>query len=393
MRSIRSRITVTYAALFLITGAVLLALMYVMLNSAIKPDKKYDGDYRSGPNREREYNVPGSEEEWEWQLESARGQQREEALRLVKITATIALAVASLGALGVGWIFAGRMLRPVSEITELTRQLSESTLDQRLNLKGPDDELKQLGDTIDDMLGRLEQSFESQKRFAGQASHELRTPLAIIGGEADVTLGDPNASEREKEMARAIRAQVNRSQRLVEGMLVLARSDANVISREWVDLADLAGDSMEEVLSLADRSQIEVEIDLDTAPLMGDGVLLHSLVVNLYMNAVQYNHVRGWIRVKVWSDNESSKIRVENSGDDVSSQEMERLFRPFQRGRGLDQDDRKQGGFGLGMAIVRSVTAVHGGEIYATPRDAGGLDITVEFARAPYENETYIHHM
>lgn len=381
MSTIRAKITVTYAALFLVTGAVLLILMYVMLSSALEPPKKYDNGYR--PEKNHEYSVPGTEEEWEWQLESAKGEQREEALRLVKITAAIALGVAFLGALGIGWIFAGRMLQPVSDITEHARALGESTLDQRISLQGPEDELKQLADTIDDMLSRLEQSFESQKRFAAQASHELRTPLAIIGGEADVTLADPEATDREKATARAVRAQVDRSQRLVEGLLVLARSDANVMNHERIDLADLAGDSMEDVVTLADRAQIEIDLELAAAPMQGDSVLLHSLVVNLCVNAIQYNRPSGWVRVKVWSDETSSLLRVENSGDEIPSAEIERLFRPFQRGRGLDQDNRQQGGFGLGMAIVRSVTAAHSGEIDAVPRDGGGLDITVRFPKTP----------
>lgn len=383
MKTIRSRITVTYAALFLVTGAVLLALMYIMLSSALQPPKKYDDGNHGRPSPEREYTVPGTEEEWEWQLDEARGQQRDEALRLVKITAAIALGVASLGALGVGWIFAGRMLQPVSDITEHARQLGELTLDQRINLQGPDDELKQLADTIDDMLDRLEQSFDSQKRFAAQASHELRTPLAIIGGEADVTLANPRASDEEKAAARAIRTQVNRSQRLVEGLLVLARSDAKVINRERLDLADLAGDSMEEVLALADQSQVQLELELESAPVSGDPVLLQSLVLNLYINAIQYNRPSGWVRVKVWSEFSRSQIRVENTGAGIASSEIERLFRPFQRGHGLDQDDRRRGGFGLGMAIIRAVTSAHHGEIHARPREGGGLDITVEFPDSP----------
>lgn len=383
MRTIRAKLTATYAALFLVTGAALLILMYVMLNSALEPPKKYDNGYRDGYSHDHEYAVPGTEEEWEWQLESAKGEQRDEALRLVKITAVIALGVAFLGALGVGWIFAGRMLQPVSEITEHARQLGESTLDQRINMEGPNDEVRQLADTIDDMLSRLEQSFDSQKRFAAQASHELRTPLAIIGGEADLVLANPESSERELEAAHAIRAQVNRSQRLVEGLLVLARSDANVITREQVDLADLAGDSLEDVLTMANASQIEVDLELDTALMPGDSVLLRSLLGNLYMNAIQYNHTGGWVRVNVWSENGISKIQVENSGNEIPAAEMERLFRPFQRGFGLDQDDRQQGGFGLGMAIVRSVTAAHNGEIRALPRDGGGLDITISFPQGP----------
>lgn len=378
MRTIRARITVTYAALFLVSGAVLLVLMYVMLSSALEPaDKGYKGDYK--PPYGTEQKMPGSPEEWEERIDYEKKQQRDEALRLVKITAAIALGVAFLGALGIGWVFSGRMLQPVSDITNHAKELGESTLDKRLNLHGPDDELKRLADTIDDMLNRLEQSFDSQKRFAAQASHELRTPLAIIGGEADITIADDNATNREQEMARTIRQQVDRSQRLVEGLLVLARSDANVINRESIDLADLAGDSIEDVIPLADKSQLDIDLDLATAPVLGDSVLLHSLLLNLYINAIQYNRPHGWIRVKVWSENNSSLVRVENSGDEIPASEMERLFKPFQRGRGLDQGERQQGGFGLGMAIIRSVTGAHNGEITALPRQGGGLDITVSF--------------
>lgn len=382
MRTIRARITVAYAALFLVSGAVLLVLMYVMLSSALEPPPKNYRDDRK-PEYNNELTVPGSPEEWQERVEYEKGQQRDEALRLVKITAAIALAVAFVGALGIGWIFSGRMLRPVSDITLHAQELSESTLGKRINLQGPDDELKELADTIDDMLTRLEQSFDSQKRFAAQASHELRTPLAIIGGEADISIADPEATSRELEMAQTIRQQVNRSQRLVEGLLVLARSDANVISRERIDLADLAGDSLEDVIVLADRAHLEVDLELSAAPIQGDSVLLHSLFINLYTNAIQYNRPQGWIQVKVWSEGNHSLVRVENSGHDVPEDEMERLFRPFQRGRGLDQGDRQQGGFGLGMAIIRSVTAAHNGDIQAVPRDGGGLDITVQFPTSP----------
>ena len=380
MRTIRARITVTYAALFLVSGAVLLVLMYVMLSSALEPPRKgYKDDHY--PPYGTEYQTPGSTEEWEERIDWEKEQQRDEALRLVKITAAIALGVVFLGALGIGWVFSGRMLRPVSDITEHARELGESTLDKRINLQGPDDELKRLADTIDDMLNRLEQSFESQKRFAAQASHELRTPLAIIGGEADIALADPEGSERVLAMAGTIRQQVDRSQRLVEGLLVLARSDAKVINREPIDLADLAGDSIEDVVQLADQSHLEIDLDLSTAPMHGDSVLIHSLLLNLYINAIQYNRPHGWIRVKVWCDSDSSLVRVENSGNEIPANEVERLFKPFQRGRGLDQQDRRQGGFGLGMAIVRSVTTAHHGEITALPRQGGGLDITVGFPK------------
>ncbi|MCO5219203.1 MAG: ATP-binding protein [Thermomicrobiales bacterium] len=377
MRTVRARLTLTYAALFLITGTVLIALMYVMLSSALEPPPKPKND-NPKPDQHYEYTMPGNEDEWQQQLESAKGEQREEALRQVKISAAIALAVASVGALGVGWVFAGRMLRPVRDITEHAQEASESTLDRRINLQGPDDELKELADTIDAMLARLEQSFQSQKRFAAQASHELRTPLAIMGGEADVTLAEADSDEHARALASVVRAQVDRSERLVEGLLVLARSDSSVINRASLDLADLAGDALEDVIAIADRAHIEIDLDLETARVSGDAVLLRSLLTNLYLNAIQYNRDGGWMRVSVRKDGEHSLIRIENSGDLVSQQDLDRLFQPFQRG--LDQADRKQGGFGLGMAIVRSVTAAHDGEIHANARESGGLDFTVRFA-------------
>lgn len=379
IRTVRARLTFTYAALFLVTGAVLLIIMYVMLSSALQPADKYDGkDYgkESYPTRQA---TPDSPEEWEHRIDEAKSQQRQDALRLVRITSGIALGVAAVGALGVGWMFAGRVLRPVRDITEHAQAASESTLDQRINLQGPDDELKELADTIDAMLGRLEQSFESQKRFAAQASHELRTPLAIMGGETDVALADREATASHQQMASAIRAQVNRSQRLVEGLMVLARSDSSVINREPIDLADLAGDCLQDVIALADKARVDIDANLTGALVAGDSVLLRSLILNLYVNAIQYNRSNGWVRVEVWQEGAFGLLRVENSGDEIPETEMERLFRPFQRGNGLDQQYRKQGGFGLGMAIIRSVTAAHHGEIRATPRPGGGLDITVKF--------------
>lgn len=381
MRTIRARLTITYAALFLVTGTVLIVLMYVMLSNTLDhPPPKPRDDYHQQTSQEI---MPTNEEDWQDQLDRAKGEQREEALRQVKITAAIALGVASVGALGVGWVFAGRMLRPVSEITEHAREASESTLDRRINLSGPDDELKELADTIDEMLSRLEQSFESQKRFAAQASHELRTPLAIMGGEADLALAEPGGPEQTSALARTVRSQVDRSERLVEGLLVLARSDSAVINRERIDLADLVGDTLEDIIALADRSRIEIDLDLTSAPVMGDRVLLGSLLTNLYLNAIQYNREGGWLRIRVGTADCQSFVRIENSGDVVAQEEMDRLFQPFQRGHGLDQSARKQGGFGLGMAIIRAVTAAHDGELQAHARESGGIDLTVKFATAP----------
>jgi signal transduction histidine kinase len=382
--TIRLRLTLIYAAMFFVTGAILLTMMYVLVDQALKPPDRPGGPgpdphamVQASPSAGQEFRdgLPQSEAELESRLDAAREEQRAEALRQVQIQAAIALVVTSIGALGLGWYFSGRMLRPIHEITLHAQHLSESTLGQRIALSGPDDELKQLADTIDLMLERLERAFESQRRFAAQASHELRTPIAIMGAEADIVLDAPDASARETELAKSVRAQATRSERLVSGLLVLARSESTMRENDRVDLADLAGDVIGEQVTDADAAHVRVDLELESAETTGDAVLLKHLIGNMVSNAIRYNHDGGFVRIEARREGGMSCVRVSNTGPIVEPDDLDRLFHPFQRG--MDVVSRREGGFGLGLAIIRSVTAVHSGELHATPRPEGGLVLTV----------------
>lgn len=382
--TIRLRLTLTYAALFLVAGALLLGLMYVLLDQALRPPDSADGagggppaawDREAARDTEGRYPLPSSRAELQRQLDAAREEQRSEALRQVQVQAGIALLVTSVVALGMGWFYAGRMLQPVRQITTHARQLSQTTLDQRIGLAGADDELKELADTVDAMLDRLAQAFDSQGRFAAQASHELRTPLAIMGAEADVVLGTPDVTEREQAMAEVVRAQVLRSEKLVTGLLVLAKSESTMRENEHVDLADIAGDVLGEQITAADAARITVNLELESAPTVGDEILLRHLIGNMVSNAIRHNVESGFLSLEVFRAGRSACIRVSNSGAAIPAEELDELFQPFRRG--LDSRSRREGGFGLGLAIIRAVTQVHGGEISATARPDGGLTLTV----------------
>ena len=372
--TVRLRLTLVYGGLFFIAGAVLLTLMYVLLSRSLEPPRPPEGEH--GPPPVEQQAADGTDTRTvEQQIQDARREERQAALRQVKIEAGIALVVTSVGALGLGWVVGGRVLRPIRDITAHAREASEANLDERIDLAGPEDELKELADTIDEMLERLRAAFDSQRRFAAQASHELRTPLAIMRAEADVALSAPDATERERTTARAIRTAAERSERLVAGLLVLARSESTMRDDDPVDLANLAGDVVGEYLRVADAAHIRVDLELDAARTTGDPVLLGQLIGNLVENGIRYNVSDGMLRVTVTCEPPWAVLRVRNSGRVIDEQELAALFRPFQRG--LDQQSRKAGGFGLGLAVVRSVVEAHHGEIDATPLPEGGLEVAV----------------
>jgi len=316
----------------------------------------------------------------EQQVESARQEERDAALRQVVIQGEIALIVASAVALILGWLAAGRVLRPVRAITAHARHASEATLGERIGLRGPPDELKELADTIDAMLARLEAAFAAQRRFSAEASHELRTPLAIIRAEADVALGDPDATEGERRLAGSIRDAVDRSERLVDGLFALARSESTLRDDARVDLAELVGDVVREQTRAASTAGVELDLDLGAATVAGDRTLLWRMVGNLVENAIGYNRPGGWVRVAAATEGDQAVVRVENSERTVDPAVVAELFEPFRRGA---RDRRGQpSGHGLGLAIVRSVAAVHGGSVTAEARAEGGLTVIARFPSA-----------
>jgi signal transduction histidine kinase len=308
---------------------------------------------------------------------------REETLHTL-LVGTGAALVALLGlSLLVGWLAAGRALRPVGKLTGRARQLSEEDLQQRLGLDGPNDELKELADTIDGMLDRLEKAFNAQRQFSASVSHELRTPLSVIRAEADVALADPDATERERVFAEKMRDAADRSESLLDSMLTLARSESTMSNREIVDLADLAGDTLSARTDGADRAGIEIDIDLHTAEVEADPWLLERVVVNLVDNAVKHNQPGGWVTLTVKAEGDEAVLQVANGGEVLSADQIDLILQPFQR------TNRNRPGYGLGMTIVQSVVKAHEGSIEVEPRAEGGLVVTV---RLPLASSTKPQH-
>jgi signal transduction histidine kinase len=251
--------------------------------------------------------------------------------------------------------------------------MSERNLDQRIAFDGPADELKELADTLDAMLARLDGAFQAQRRFAADVSHEIRTPLSIIKAEAEVTLGDGLSTERERRLARSVLEAADRAEALVASLLALGRSESTMLSHQVVDLAELAGDVVGERVEAANAAKVQLELDLGTALVEGDPYLLERLLANLVDNGITHNlDDGGWLRVSVDTRTSVVVVRVENSGPLLSDDDVDRITEPFHR----LSDDRP--GFGLGMAIVRSVVAAHDGFVKLRAGPQGGLSVTVE---------------
>jgi signal transduction histidine kinase len=384
--SIRLRLTLTYAVAFLVTGTGLLAVNYgllfsdfalapltakVILKEGVSQPAGQPSEAQRTPN-----DGSGADPDGNAQL---RNRARQQAVR----TAAIALAIMTLLVLTASWVVAGRMLRPVQTLTATTRRISEDRLHLRIALTGPRSELKELADTFDEMVARLEASFTSQRRFAGDASHELRTPLAIVRTSAEVLLAKPQTTIAQWEsMAQRVLTATGRAERLLDGLLALARSDSGVITQEPRDLAVAAAVALSEADHEAEAADLTIAPDLCPAPVSGDPALLDRLVRNLVDNAIRHNRPGGWIEVTTNGGDVTAVLSVRNSGDTIPPEEVDRLFEPFQR---LRSDRTVEGkSSGLGLAIVRSIVRAHRGTVEAAPMAGGGLQVIVTLpAREP----------
>ncbi len=280
-----------------------------------------------------------------------------------------------------GWLLAARMLKPLRDITGTAHRLSVANLHERIGLDGPRDELRDLADTFDGMLGRLDSAFASQRRFVANASHELRTPLAVMRAQVDVALDDPDVTRSQLlATSRVIRDAVDRCERLLDGLLVLAHSERGVDAAEPVDLADAATRVFDQLSAAAARRGIELRPSLRRAPVRGDQALLERMVANLLENAIAYNLSPGWVEVETTRLGGRAWVKVTNSGPRVPPGQVATLFEPFRR---LSRDRTGGGrGAGLGLSIVRSVARAHGGDVAAAARDSGGLTVEVELPAA-----------
>jgi signal transduction histidine kinase len=293
------------------------------------------------------------------------------------------LIIIIVGATG-GYLLAKQALRPIAKLTQTAKQMSTETLDQRIDLGGPDDELRELADTFDDMLARLNAAFESQRLFVANASHELRTPLSVISTELEVTLSDPNADVEElRRMGAVVASATDRAQRLVSSLLTLARLQAveagELEVRERVDLASLVPGVLHAVNAEAADKKINIDTATASAVTLGDPRLLERLIGNLVENAIRHNVPNGWLRVTTGQLGERVWLHVANGGPVIPANDVDTLFEPFRRGGRVRTATR---GAGLGLAIVRLIVDAHHGKLQAAAPPFGGLAIRIELPRA-----------
>ncbi|MFJ8077530.1 sensor histidine kinase [Streptomyces sp. NPDC096176] len=375
--TIRIRLTLLYGGMFLIAGILLLSIIYLFTAQALNvgvaelPFKIVEGkvqpttDWCTLPEE-------GSGEQFNQAVSACLAHQRELALDDLLRRSLFALLGLSIIAFAFGYAMAGRVLSPLGRITRTARQVAGSDLSRRIELDGPDDELKELADTFDEMLDRLERAFSAQQRFVANASHELRTPLAINRTLLEVHLSDPGAPVELQQLGRTLLATNERSEQLVEGLLLLARSDNQIVERKPVDLAEVASRAIDQVHAEADAKGVEVRGERAPAVVQGNGVLLERIALNLVQNAVRYNvPEEGWVEVTTEVEQGHAVLLVTNTGPVVPAYEIDNLFEPFRRLRQERTGSDK--GVGLGLSIARSVARAHGGRISAVPREGGGL--------------------
>jgi len=385
--TIRLRLTLLYGALFLVSGAALLTVTYLLVEhqytekgaslfvvtgratGRVSVAVQQPGTVADGAG----YRAPGFPTPT--QISADAHARSAAALNQLLINSGIALGIMALISIWLGWLVAGRALRPLRTITNTAREISATNLHRRLALDGPEDEITQLASTFDDLLARLEASFEAQRQFVANASHELRTPLTLERALVEVALADPGASVASlREMGERVLSNGKYQERLIDALLTLSRSQRGLEHREPVDLGALTA----EKLHAEGETGLTVVSELRSAWTNGDPRLLEHLVANLLTNAVRHNIPHGRVDVRTETKAGRALLTVENTGETVPADQLDRLFQPFQRldaGRTAGSD-----GLGLGLSIVQAIAIAHHGTITAAPRNGGGLRIEVGFA-------------
>jgi signal transduction histidine kinase len=375
-RTARLRLTVLYgAATFLACGAAVVTvtyLLYSQLGNATQPVL-----HKSLSERGKVIPIAAVQPAYATIHVAGLGQLSLDRQQLL-IASAIALAVIAVAAAAIGWLLAGWVLRPLRTITAAARRISATSLHERLALPGPDDELKELADTLDSLFARLEASFDAQRRFAASASHELRTPLTRERALLQVTLADPAATSGTwQAVSRELLVSNAEQERLIEALLTLASSEAGPGECQPTDLAPITSAALAAARPAISRLGLDVHADIQPAALDGDPLLVQQLVTNLIDNAVRHNVPGGDIQITTATSSGHPVLSVTNSGPVIPAAEVDRLFQPFQRLGPLPA--RRDGGHGLGLSIVRAIATAHAATITAQPRPDGGLAIDVTF--------------
>jgi two-component system sensor histidine kinase VanS len=352
--SVRVKLTLTYAGVVELAGALLLAAVWVYLRRGGLGPPGRPGDAAASLGRiVMEHYVPTA--------------------------AVVLAALLAFGLLG-GWILAGRMLAPLSRITAATRRAAAGSLSHRIELEGPHDEFRELADAFDGMLARLEAQVAEQQRFAANASHELRTPLAVTQTLLDVARQDPDRED--DELLERLHTVNSRAIDLTEALLLLSRADRQSFTREDVDLSLIAEEAVETLLPLAEKHGVEIETSGDVARAAGSRALLSQMTMNLLHNAIVHNlPEHGAVWVATTAGRGSAVLTVENTGLQLDPQSVATLAEPFQRGAARVRTGHA--GAGLGLAIVKSIAQAHGATLSLDSRAGGGLRVTVRFRDVP----------
>ena len=389
-RTARLRLSLLYGGLFLVCGAALLAITYALVRANVPntitvpgvptPSAISYGHPKPVPLGHPHNRPPGTAPTAASLVAIAVSKQRRVDLNGELLWSGVALAIMTLVSFGLGWYIAGRVLRPVRTIARTAQTISARNLGERLALDGPDDEFKELGDTLDQLLARLQAAFDSQRHFVANASHELRTPLTVERSLLQIALSDPNPTI-ESLLATCQHALDNseQQQHLIDGLLMLARSEGGLDHREPCDLAEITEQVLLTQRSDSDRLRLTLNTVLQPAPVEGNSRLLERLVGNLVENAIHHNTPGGHAQITTGARHAQAFLTIANSGPVIPAGELQRLFEPFQRLNGTRT--QHQNGHGLGLSIVQAIAAAHDATITSQAQPHGGLSIEISFSR------------
>ncbi len=404
--TVRWRLTLLYGGLFLLSGAALLAITYTLVAHApTTPPRAYfnigvppGGPVKPPPNTKFQIPAGGAGAVRRpvpsnvRRVLATRGgyrffeqvgtNQRITDLHHIIVESGIALGIMAIISGLLGWLVAGRVLRPLRTMTATTQQISEENLHERLAMRGPRDELRQLADTIDGLLARLEAAFEAERRFVANASHELRTPLTAARAMLEMVLSDPDATvDTFRRTCKQVLEEGEQQEQLIDALLALAQGQRGIDRREPIDLAHITADAIKTHELEAAARGLKITSSLKAAPISGDRRLIGRLVSNLVENAIRHNNADGQIEVAVRPDGEAALLQVANDGPAIPEGEIERLTQPFQR---LVPDRTSyRDGLGLGLSVVAAIVRAHDATLAIEPRQAGGLTVGVRFPLRP----------